>query len=393
MSIDWIMESAPGPETTLNGRRYLYFAGTGYLGMQSHPEVIAAAQAAAAQYGVHSATSRTGMGTTPLLVEVERLAAEYFGTEAALYLMSGYAGNFAIMSLIGPWVDLAFVDESAHFCLRESLRWCDNLKHPPIDFRNRDTGQLAASLKEHCQKGMRPIVLTDGVFATRGDLAPLAAYREMLAAYDGSMILVDDAHGIAAMGENGRGSLEVAGIDSREVNCTLDDDRISGPRVFCSATLSKAVGGHGGVIAGSRDFIQRLRKTGGWCRGASAPASPVAGATAKALTIAMGKPTLRRQLLQNVTQLRTGLQNMGVPVEATPSPVVGFSLGNAELMRSIRDNLLDYGIVIAYSADYVGAGPDGTLRIAVFASHTRAMIERLLTQFQRAWTAAKESRA
>ena len=99
-----------------NGRRFLYFAGTGYLGLQSHPEVIAAAQAAVAQYGVHSATSRTGMGSTPLLEEVERRAAEFLGTEAALYLMSGYVGNFAITSVIGPSVDLAFIDESAHFC-------------------------------------------------------------------------------------------------------------------------------------------------------------------------------------------------------------------------------------------------------------------------------------
>src|SRR6185369_8304434 len=92
----WTMESAPGAETQLNGQRYLYFAGTGYLGLQGHPDLIAAAARAVQQHGIHTATSRTGFGTCPPVAEVERRAAEFLGVESAAYLVSGYAGNFAV---------------------------------------------------------------------------------------------------------------------------------------------------------------------------------------------------------------------------------------------------------------------------------------------------------
>ena len=88
-----VMQSPPGAETVIDGRRYLYFSGTGYLGLQGHPEVIRAACQATEQYGIGSATSRAGYGDTPPLVEAERQAARLFGAETAFYFMSGYVGN------------------------------------------------------------------------------------------------------------------------------------------------------------------------------------------------------------------------------------------------------------------------------------------------------------
>ena len=113
-----------------------------------------------------------------------------------------------------------------------------------------------------------------------------------------------------------------------------------------------------------------------------APAAPVAGATAKALEIVQTNPSLRKQLADNVQQLRTALKEMGMPVEMSPSPIIGFSVGDAKCMAGIRDYLIQQGIMIAFSRDYVGAGPEGTLRIAVFASHTPQMIDRLAATFR-----------
>src|SRR5262245_20179680 len=121
----WIMESPPGPETVLNGRRYLYFAGTSYLGLQGHPELIAAAMAAAEKYGIHSATSRAGFGTLAPVAEVERRAAELLGTDEAVYLPSGYAGNAAVAAALSGSADLVFYDEHAHDSLRDAMRWLD----------------------------------------------------------------------------------------------------------------------------------------------------------------------------------------------------------------------------------------------------------------------------
>ena len=94
------MESAPGPRTVIDGRGYLYFAGTSYLGLAGRTEIVEATCAAARQYGIHTATTRTGFGNSPPLVEVERRAAEFFGTEASLYLPTGYVTNHLLVQAL-----------------------------------------------------------------------------------------------------------------------------------------------------------------------------------------------------------------------------------------------------------------------------------------------------
>jgi 7-keto-8-aminopelargonate synthetase-like enzyme len=377
----WMMQSAPGAETVLNGRRYLYFAGTGYLGLQGHPEVIAAAATAAQRYGLHTATSRGGFGTSPPVAEVEQRAASLLASDEAAYFVSGYAVNFAIAAGLAGAASLAFVDEHAHHSVRESTVCLTQLMRPAMAFRHRDANHLAELLRAHVRGGSRPLVLTDGVFAVSGRLAPLADYLDVLARYDGALLHVDDAHGLAVLGALGRGSLELAGVRPESINRDLDEP-LAGPRVFHGATLSKAVGGHGGVVAGTRALLERLKRASGWFRGASAPAAPVAAATAKGLELAAG-PSLRRQLAENVAQLRRGLADSGLDVEASPSPIVGVRLESAERMQQAHARLAADGILVTYARDYAGAGPDGMLRIAVFATHTPAMIERLLEAVRR----------
>ena len=206
------MESPPGPETLLNGRRYLYFAGTGYLGLQGHPDLIAAAHSAVERYGIHTATTRNGFGTSPPVVEVEQRAARFLGAEGAIYLATGYAGNFAICAALADQADFVFYDGSAHDCVREAARSFDQLKSPPQAFRHRDAAHLGELLAAYVSAGQRPLVMTDGLFPVSGQLAPLAAYLSILAKYDGAMLLVNDAHALAAVGQLGRGSLELAGV-------------------------------------------------------------------------------------------------------------------------------------------------------------------------------------
>ena len=128
----WCMESSPGPETILNGRRYLYFAGTGYLGLQGHPALLAAARDALEKYGIHTATSRGGFGTSPPVREVESRAARFLACDEALYLVSGYAGNAAVAAALAEITDIALVDEHAHDSLREAATFLTRLQRPPI---------------------------------------------------------------------------------------------------------------------------------------------------------------------------------------------------------------------------------------------------------------------
>jgi 7-keto-8-aminopelargonate synthetase-like enzyme len=344
--------------------------------------VLQSAADALLAYGLQTATSRLGFGNSPPVLEVERRAREFLSHEDACYLVSGYAANFALCAAAGDRVDLALVDESAHDSLREAARGL-NLRQAPILFRHRDADHLAELLHARLRAGWRAMVMTDGIFSVSGRMAPLANYLSVLDRYTDSILLVDDAHGLAVVGENGQGSLEFAGVQAEWINCmpNTSDGRI---HVVHTATLSKAVGGHGGVITGSRAFIADVRSRSGWFRGASAPAAPVAAGTAKALEIVQTTPDLRRTLAANIDLLRAGLRSLGLDVELAPSPIVGIALETADRMQEAQRRLTAEGILIAYVRDYAGAGPLGMLRIAVFATHTREMIERLVDALRRA---------
>lgn len=372
-----LMQSPPGPETVIDGRRYLYFAGTGYLGLQGHPEVVRAACRAAEQYGVGSATSRAGFGDTPPVVEVERLAAELFGAEASFYFPSGYVGNHVLVEAVREQVGAVFVDEGSHYCVHEAARLSGRPVWPFAHARPED---LRLKLDAHLPPGASPLVLTDGVFSARGDVAPLAEYTAVLADYPGSVLAVDDAHGVGVLGERGRGTFEHTGVFDVGVNTAtvLSDPAGRPPALLCCATLSKALGGYGGIIPGDAALVERLKSATPHYAGMSPPPPPVAAASAQALQLVLDEPGLLERLRRNVAALKGGLRERGFDVDPTPVPIVALELGNAENMQRIQRTLMDRGIVISYFRAYSGLGPQGALRIAVFATHTGAMIERLL---------------
>jgi 8-amino-7-oxononanoate synthase len=371
-----MMESAPGAETMIDGKRYLYFGGTSYLGLAGRPEVIEAACEAARRYGIHSATTRTGFGTNPPTATVERLAAEFFAMEEAFYYVSGYVGNHILIQALAERCDIVLADELAHFCLCEAAK----LPGKPIErFRHRDADDLKSKLEQCVSAGRRPLVMSDGIFAASGAIAPLSQYAGLLADCGTATLLIDDAHGFGAVGENGRGTLEHFGLWNAAINA---DVQSTGVGIYVSGTLSKSLGGFGGILAGSAALIDRARATSHYHDGASAPASPVAGASAKALEIVLREPQLRIRLQANVARLRRGLGEIGLPVEDSPAPIIGVTVGNADNMRRIHQELKAVGILLPYST-YSGAGKEGTLRIAVFATHTDEMLDRLLAEVRR----------
>ncbi len=166
------MDGPPGAETIIDGEPYLYFAGTGYFGLQNHPEIIAAGEKALRQYGTHSATTRAGLGTNPLVLELEKEAASYFGTEDAVYLATGYLSDMAGIQALCNYtrVDAIFIDELAHFSNRDGAA---TVRKPVYTFRNGDSNHLAEQLEAHLKPGQKPLVVTDGIFSLRGVLPPI----------------------------------------------------------------------------------------------------------------------------------------------------------------------------------------------------------------------------
>ncbi|KNZ30725.1 MAG: hypothetical protein AD742_20540 [Methylibium sp. NZG] len=379
------MQSPPGAHAVIDGRPVLYFAGTAYFGLQGDPRVVDAACAAVRQQGLHAATSRTGFGETPLLLRVEQLAARFFGADDALYFAAGYAGVAVLMQCAEARFSHVLADESVHLASQDAM-----LEHgaPVQHFRHGDAQhlrELLRKLRRALPAAARVAVLCDGVSPVLGSVAPASDYIDAIAEHGEGTLIVDDAHGVGVLGRHGRGTLEhAADVSGRDiaVNASLGAPLAAGGgrAAWMCGTLSKALGGAGGIIAGSAAFVARMKAQARWYHGAAAPAAPVAGATAESLSILLAEPELRLRLLHNVVRLRQGLRGLGLAVADWPTPIVAVQVGDGDNMARIQAALLERGIAVAHSRNYPGVGADGALRIAVFSSHTDAMIDRLLQE-------------
>jgi 7-keto-8-aminopelargonate synthetase-like enzyme len=358
------MDSGPGPQTVINGKRYLYFGGTGYFSFQTRPELIEAAQKGLAEFGLCTATSRNIFGTSPLHLEVEKKAREFFASEDAIYLPSGYLINIAGFQALTQLkrFDVIFVDEGAHWSITDFVY---AVEKPVVTFAHTDADDLRRKLKANLQAGQRPLVASDGIFPTFGKIAPLPAYLELVESYDGCL-WVDDCHAIGVLGEHGRGTYEHYGMSS--------------DRLYFGGTLSKAVGAHGGIIPGKEEFILPIR-AGHIANGANASVSAAAAAAAKGLDLMMARPELRRQLWRNARRLKSGLKAMGFDQDDTPVPAAAWALKTGDDMDRVHAALMERGIAIQRT-HYVGAGPNGLLRAVVFANHTPEQIDRMLEELK-----------
>jgi len=360
----FVMESAPGPETVINGRKYLYFAGTGYFALHGHPEVIQAGIDAFRRYGTHSGTTRSGFGNNPVLLEVERKVAEYFGTEDAVYFVSGYFDNLVLAQGLAGEYDVIFIDETSHFSIRDGVAAA---RKPVFTFRHRDPEDLAVQLKKNLKPGERPLVMSDGVFPTFGVIAPVPGYLKVLEPY-GGLVSLDDSHGVGVLGPNGRGTIDHFGLKS--------------DRLYFAGTLSKAFGGHGGFVPASTKLISFIRQNLGVYSGSSPTPTPAAAASAKGIDLVRAHPEWREKLHRNAGLAKSGLRKLGFDVNDSPMPIVTWTLRTADEMKKLQRELMSRGIAVAYLR-YVGAPSGGVLRATIFSAHTEAQIQRLLDELKR----------
>jgi 7-keto-8-aminopelargonate synthetase-like enzyme len=363
----------------IDGRRYLYFAGTAYYALQGHPEVIRAAREAMSRYGIASATTRAWFGATPPLVEAEQQAARFFGTETAFYYASGYAGTQILLAAVADEFDLLVVDELSHYSVQEAARGSTK---PVVTFHHADVEDLQRQLEANLKPGLRPLVLSDGVFPVLGEIAPVARYCQLLREIPGAGLLVDDAHAAGVLGADGRGTYQAAGLDGG-VNLAPDERHVGQPVLFACATTSKAFGGYGGLVACSRQFLERIRAGCHWYEGASSPPVPVAAATACGIRLLGEHPEWRTRLWDNVRAVKQGLAQRGLETNTSVVPIVCLKIGTADNMRRIQQALADQGILVAYAGAYSGLGREGAIRLAVCSEHTPPMIAQLLESLGR----------
>lgn len=218
-------DGPPDATVSVGGEEYYYFSGEGYLGLQAHPEVLASTCEAVLHYGTSAGSLRRRYTPVPIL-EVQRQAAEIFETERALYCGGESDALSAVLeSVIGSY-DLVLVDEyCADAALSAIRRVLARSAARLASFKHRDPDDLRRVLLRKTKKRYkRPLVITDGVFNITGEIAPLPEYYDVLSAFPGAALLLDDADAFGVLGEKGRGTLEYFGYLLGQVNRTEQDE-------------------------------------------------------------------------------------------------------------------------------------------------------------------------
>ena len=357
--------SAPTGTINLDGREVVLLGSNNYLGLSTHPEVIAAAVEATEIYGTGASGSRLISGNSALYTTLETNLAKTKGTETALVFSSGYAANTSIIPLLAGEGDLILSDALNHASIIDGCRLSRATKKV---FQHCDVEHLKTLLSESTGFRRR-LIVTDGVFSMDGDIAPLPDICDLAAQHD-AMILVDDAHGFGVLGKDGSGTVSHFGLEER--------------RIIQMGTLSKAVGALGGYIAGSRSLIELLiNRARGFIFTTGLPPATLAAANA-ALNVMCSSPELRQRLFLHAEHLKTALVGLGYTLLPSETQILPVILESPERATNVAASLLTECVFAP--AIRPPAVPVGTsrLRVTVMATHTEAEIEQAIAGFAKA---------
>lgn len=333
---------------------FVDFAGNDYLGLARDVRLIDAAHREAVQFGISASSSRWGLGWTELHERLELGVAEFLNVEASCLLSSAYLGGLVYFVEMAPAHDTVFCDELSHTNLTLGM------KAAGFDIRtykHLDADDLARQLDEW--NGKRPIIATDAVFGISGELAPLAKLRDLAREYNAEL-LIDDAHGLFAMGQHGRGASEMCGLSPGDVTIL--------------GSLSKALGSSGGFLAGRSELVERFRRSDPSTSATPLPI-PIAAASLEALRIVGEEPQRREQLNRNATRMREILSERGISVASHETPIVAMLVNDAAEVRRLSDHFLTHGLRIPHF-DYPSNPNDNLLRSIARSCHTPEQLQR-----------------
>lgn len=346
-----------GATRVLLGTRELeYFAGCDYLGLSWEPKLLAAVANAVLGEGLGVGASRRTTGNHPLYGELERALQRYFGVRAALLTGTGYTANWVAAEAMAGRFSHVLIDERSHMSLQQAA-WVMGAKIQR--FRHRDPEDLER-VQRRLPAGSGIVLMTDGVFARDGSVAPLREYRKRLR--PSAWLWVDDCHGVGVLGRRGRGSVEFEGVLAERLIQTL--------------TLSKAFGVQGGVILGDSDVIEAAMERSSCFAGSTPLALPLAAGALFSVTQLASDPLRRERLMSHTKQVKARLVSSGLLDVATPGPMF-FVDASPRLAGRMKRHLLNQGILPPW-IHYPGGPASGYFRFALCSEHTPQSVETLL---------------
>jgi len=357
------IQSPQGASIEVGGRRVLNFCANNYLGLSSHPELLAAAREALDGRGYGLSSVRFICGTQDLHRELERRLADFFGFDDAILFSSCFDANGGVFEALLGEEDAIVSDALNHASIIDGIRLARARRYR---YAHADMADLEARLVEAADARLR-MVVTDGVFSMDGDLARLDEICA-LAERHRALVLVDDSHASGFVGRTGRGTAEHFGVQGR-----VD---------VMTSTLGKALGGAaGGFVAGPREVVDLLRQRARPYLFSNTLAPPIVGASLAALALLAGSTGLRDRVMENARRFREGMAAAGFQLRPGFHPIVPILLGDARLAVDFAGDLLAEGIyVVGFSFPVVPKG-QARIRVQLSAAHTPEMVDRAVAAF------------
>lgn len=344
-----------------DGRRVINLSSNNYLGLANHPRLKEAAIKATEKLGVGSGAVRTIAGTMDIHREFEEKLAKFKNVEACLVFQSGFTANSGTVSCILGREDVIISDELNHASIIDGSRLS---RAQIVVYPHGDMDALREALET--SQGRRTLIVTDGVFSMDGDIAKLPEICDLAEEY-GAILMVDDAHASGVLGRCGRG--------------TVDHFDLHGRVHIQVGTLSKALGGLGGYVAGPQKLIDYLvQRARPFLFSTSHPPGVIAAAM-EALDLIQEQPELIDKLWENTNFFRKGLQDLGFDTGKSETPIIPVIVGDERKTMELADRLFDEGVFaqgIAYPTVPRGKA---RVRTIVTAAHTQEDLQFALDAF------------
>ena len=347
------------------GSEVLNFCANNYLGLSSHPRIIAAAKRALDEHGYGMSSVRFICGTQQIHKDLERAAADFLGMEDSILYVACWDANGGLFETLLGEEDAVVSDALNHASIIDGIRLS---KAARFRYANADVSDLESKLKEARAGGARRLLIaTDGVFSMDGNIAPLKEICELAGRYE-AMVMVDDSHATGFIGATGRGTWEHCGVAGR-----VD---------ILTSTLGKALGGAaGGFTASRKEIVEVLRNRSRPYLFSNTLPPPVAAGALEAFKLLSTSGDLVQKLKDNTKRFREGITKAGFEVKPGVTPIVPIMLYDERRAHDMARALLEKGIyVIGFSYPVVPKG-QARIRVQLSAAHEPADIDRCIAAF------------
>lgn len=348
------LDSPQIPHAKINTQDYAAFCSNDYLGLANHPALIQALHDTAQEYGVGGGSSHLVCGHLTPHQQLEDALADWLGYERVMLFSTGYMANLGVISALAGKGRPVIQDKLNHASL------IDGALLAQASMRRYLHGDVASAEKLLSRSTDSGLLITDGVFSMDGDVAPLSELSNLAIKHDW-MFMVDDAHGLGCLGEDGRGCLSLAGLDAERLPILI-------------GTFGKAFGTAGAFVATSHDYADYLTQFARPYIYTTAMSPAMAGATLASLRIIQSSEGQERRdrLSAHIAYFRQRMQSLPVVLMASETAIQPILMGDSKTALQISERLKSLGVwCTAIRPPTVPIG-GARLRITLSAAHSDA---------------------